>query len=221
MIFLTCFCRPSITCGIPVNNRVHRMQPCLGCLIANSGRGYRRVCNVWLLPQNVIRTLFLKQQCSQLVFAGLVLPAVFLVITGYIGCNHVLAIAMLTLAVGTGGFAMSGFSPHFINYLTHLKNNNIFFTYFCRPCITSCIPSNNRVHWVQPCLGRGDANSGRGYRRVCNVWLQCQSPGHSTGVRRASHGHHQYHRNHPRDPGALYGGTLRHKPGNRGFALNF
>lgn len=45
---------------------------------------------------------------------GLILPAVFLVITGYIGCNHVLAVAMLTLAVGTGGFAMSGFN---VNHL--------------------------------------------------------------------------------------------------------
>nr|XP_054756776.1 sialin-like [Lytechinus pictus] len=45
---------------------------------------------------------------------GLVLPAVFLVITGYIGCNHVLAVAFLTLAVGTGGLAMSGFN---VNHL--------------------------------------------------------------------------------------------------------
>ncbi|XP_072175846.1 sialin-like [Diadema setosum] len=45
---------------------------------------------------------------------GLVLPAVFLVITGYIGCDHVLAVAFLALAVGMGGLAMSGFN---VNHL--------------------------------------------------------------------------------------------------------
>ncbi|XP_033646519.1 sialin-like [Asterias rubens] len=45
---------------------------------------------------------------------GLVLPAVFLVITGYVGCNYTLAVVFLTLSVGLVGVAQSGYN---VNHL--------------------------------------------------------------------------------------------------------
>ena len=43
-------------------------------------------------------------------FAGLGLPAVFLVSTGFIKCDNTLAVVMICLSLGTAGFAMSGFN---------------------------------------------------------------------------------------------------------------
>ena len=40
---------------------------------------------------------------------GLILPASLLVATGYTGCDHKLAVVLLTLGVGLGGFTMSGY----------------------------------------------------------------------------------------------------------------
>ena len=47
-------------------------------------------------------------------FAGLALPGLFLIFVGYVGCDHVLAMLMLTLSVGLGGAAMGGFN---VNHL--------------------------------------------------------------------------------------------------------
>ncbi|MEE6476486.1 hypothetical protein FKM82_011092 [Ascaphus truei] len=45
---------------------------------------------------------------------GMVGPAIFLLATGYTGCNYILAVAFLTLSTTLGGFCMSGFN---INHL--------------------------------------------------------------------------------------------------------
>ncbi|XP_038051386.1 sialin-like [Patiria miniata] len=45
---------------------------------------------------------------------GFILPAAFLVTTGYVGCDHTLAIVFLTLSVGCCGIAVSGFN---VNHL--------------------------------------------------------------------------------------------------------
>ena len=40
---------------------------------------------------------------------GLLLPAVFIVGSGYAGCDHTLAVVLLTLAVGCAGMTMAGY----------------------------------------------------------------------------------------------------------------
>ena len=45
---------------------------------------------------------------------GSILPACLLVATGYAGCNHTLAVVLLTLGVGGGGFTMAGYN---VNHL--------------------------------------------------------------------------------------------------------
>ena len=44
----------------------------------------------------------------------MVCPAIFIVLTGFVGCNKVLAVAFLSLGVGSGGIAMAGYN---INHL--------------------------------------------------------------------------------------------------------
>lgn len=46
--------------------------------------------------------------------SGQILPAIFLIATGYLGCDRVLAVVMVTLAVGTSGLAMTGYG---VNHL--------------------------------------------------------------------------------------------------------
>ena len=45
---------------------------------------------------------------------GLFFPGCFLVAAGYLGCNKELSVAMVTLAVGWAGFALSGYQ---VNHL--------------------------------------------------------------------------------------------------------
>ncbi|KAL8560170.1 hypothetical protein ACOMHN_021665 [Nucella lapillus] len=45
---------------------------------------------------------------------GLAWPACFLIATGYTGCNHDMAVVLLTLGVGVAGFTMAGFA---VNHL--------------------------------------------------------------------------------------------------------
>ena len=49
-----------------------------------------------------------------MLLSGQILPAMFLVITGYLGCDPVLAVVMITIAVGSSGFVMSGYG---VNHL--------------------------------------------------------------------------------------------------------
>ena len=42
--------------------------------------------------------------------AGFTFPAIFLCATGYVGCNNMGAIAMVTLAIGLSGFGQSGYN---------------------------------------------------------------------------------------------------------------
>lgn len=46
--------------------------------------------------------------------SGLGLPAIFLVVAGYLGCNTVAAVATVAMAVGFAGIAMSGWG---VNHL--------------------------------------------------------------------------------------------------------
>lgn len=48
-------------------------------------------------------------------FIGQLLPSIFLVLLGYVGCNYYAAISLLTLAVGTDGLASAGFQVNHVD----------------------------------------------------------------------------------------------------------
>lgn len=48
-------------------------------------------------------------------FLGQVLPSVFLVLLGFVGCNYYAAVSLLTLAVGTDGLASSGIQVNHVD----------------------------------------------------------------------------------------------------------
>ena len=43
------------------------------------------------------------------------LPAVFLVLTGYVGCDQVLAVVMISAAIGFAGISMAGYGVNHID----------------------------------------------------------------------------------------------------------
>ena len=49
-----------------------------------------------------------------LTFSGFLLPAVCLVVTGYLGCHRIPTVIMVVLSVGFGGLAQSGYQ---VNHL--------------------------------------------------------------------------------------------------------
>ncbi len=55
-----------------------------------------------------------KSVCLFWMCPGMVGPAIFLVATGYTGCNFVLAVAFLSISSALGGISASGFN---INHL--------------------------------------------------------------------------------------------------------
>ncbi|XP_033121660.1 sialin-like [Anneissia japonica] len=87
---------------------------------------------------------------------GMMLPALFLVLTGYVGCNKPLAILCLTLAVGCGGFSMSGFNinhldiaPKYAGVLMGFTNTIATIPGFVGPLIVGTLTENNdtRQQW--------------------------------------------------------------------------
>lgn len=47
--------------------------------------------------------------------SGHLLPAIFVISVGYVGCDHQLALALLILAVGTAGICGGGFLFNFLD----------------------------------------------------------------------------------------------------------
>ena len=76
--------------------------------------------------------------------AGQVIPASCLVVAGYVGCNHVLAVLAVTLAVGIAGLALSGYqvnhldiAPPYAGGLCHLYD--IFQLLRLKMCLTCMV----------------------------------------------------------------------------------
>ncbi|KAK3788190.1 hypothetical protein RRG08_020896 [Elysia crispata] len=89
-------------------------------------------------------------------FAGLALPGLFLIFVGYVGCDHVLAMLMLTLSVGLGGAAMGGFNvnhldiaPKFAGSLMGITNCIATIPGFVAPAVVGYLTNdqNTRHQW--------------------------------------------------------------------------
>ncbi|XP_077990261.1 sialin-like [Glandiceps talaboti] len=83
---------------------------------------------------------------------GMILPAIFLVATGYVGCDKVLAVVFLTLSVGGGGFCMSGFninhldlSPRFAGILMGITNMFATIPGFVGPAIVGQLTNHQQT----------------------------------------------------------------------------
>lgn len=62
---------------------------------------------------------------AMLFFAGLALPAIFIVVTSYVGCNKVLAVLFLSLGVGCGGIAMAGYNVNHLDLAPPFAGNDL------------------------------------------------------------------------------------------------
>lgn len=61
---------------------------------------------------------------------GLLLPAILLCCVQFAGCNHAAVVAIVTFAVGLGGFCMGGFNCNHIDIASNfsgLKGQGIYF----------------------------------------------------------------------------------------------
>ncbi|XP_069091779.1 sialin isoform X1 [Pleurodeles waltl] len=83
---------------------------------------------------------------------GMVGPAVFLVATGYIGCNYSLAVAFLTLSTTLGGFSMSGYNinhldiaPSYAGFLLGITNTFATIPGMVGPIVAKTLTPNKTV----------------------------------------------------------------------------
>ncbi|XP_046544379.1 sialin-like [Haliotis rubra] len=81
---------------------------------------------------------------------GLLVPAVLMLGVGYVGCNPVMAVTLLTLGVGMSGFTLSGFSinhidiaPRFAGILMGISNSFGTTTGFIGPVVVGVLTKDN------------------------------------------------------------------------------
>ncbi|XP_041360913.1 sialin-like [Gigantopelta aegis] len=84
--------------------------------------------------------------------AGLLLPTVFIVGAGYTGCDHTLAVVLLTLAVGSAGMTMPGYSvnhldiaPKFAGVLLGITNSLATIPGFLAPIVVGVLTNHNET----------------------------------------------------------------------------
>ncbi|XP_041361021.1 LOW QUALITY PROTEIN: uncharacterized protein LOC121377181 [Gigantopelta aegis] len=84
--------------------------------------------------------------------AGLLLPTVFIVGAGYTGCDHTLAVVLLTLAVGSAGMTMPGFNvnhldiaPKFAGVLLGITNSLATIPGFLAPIVVGVLTNHNET----------------------------------------------------------------------------
>jgi len=83
---------------------------------------------------------------------GTIIPAGGLIIVGYVGCNHVLAVVFLTISVGTGGLTMGGYNvnhldiaPKFAGVLMGITNMIATIPGFAGPALVGQLTNNNQT----------------------------------------------------------------------------
>ncbi|XP_078504186.1 sialin isoform X1 [Lissotriton helveticus] len=83
---------------------------------------------------------------------GMVGPAIFLVATGYIGCDYSLAVTFLTLSTTLGGFSMSGYNinhldiaPSYAGFLLGITNTFATIPGMVGPIVAKTLTPNNTV----------------------------------------------------------------------------
>ncbi|GFS24706.1 vesicular glutamate transporter 2 [Elysia marginata] len=83
---------------------------------------------------------------------GSYLPAGLVLLVGVVGCNHVTAVLTLTLCVGMGGFAATGYgvnhldiSPRFCGILLAITNGFGTIPGFLSPLLVGYLTNNNQT----------------------------------------------------------------------------
>lgn len=83
---------------------------------------------------------------------GMIGPAIFLVATGYIGCNYTVAVLFVTISSALGGFSMSGFNinhldiaPSYAGILLGITNTFATIPGMVGPVIAKVLTSNHTV----------------------------------------------------------------------------
>ncbi|XP_043819911.1 sialin isoform X1 [Dromiciops gliroides] len=111
-------------------------------LLSGQAADYLRV--TWSFSTVWVRRLFS--------LIGMIGPAVFLVATGFIGCDYYLAIAFLTISTTLGGFSTSGFSinhldiaPSYAGILLGITNSFGTIPGMIGPVIAKSLTPNNTV----------------------------------------------------------------------------
>ncbi|KAK6168048.1 hypothetical protein SNE40_021952 [Patella caerulea] len=84
--------------------------------------------------------------------SGLLIPAVFMVAVAYSGCNHTLAVVLLTFAVGTGGLSMAGYqvnhldiAPRFAGTLFGITNAIATIPGFLAPLVVGILTNHQET----------------------------------------------------------------------------
>ncbi|XP_050392280.1 sialin isoform X1 [Patella vulgata] len=84
--------------------------------------------------------------------SGLLIPAVFMVAVAYSGCNHTLAVVLLTFAVGTGGLSMGGYqvnhldiAPRFAGTLFGITNAIATIPGFLAPLVVGILTNHQET----------------------------------------------------------------------------
>uniref|UniRef100_A0A0B7A1X2 Sialin n=1 Tax=Arion vulgaris TaxID=1028688 RepID=A0A0B7A1X2_9EUPU len=83
---------------------------------------------------------------------GTVIPGIMLIIVGYVGCDHVLAMVFLTLSVGFGGCTIAGYNvnhldiaPKFAGILCGITNAVATIPGFIGPAVVGYLTNNNET----------------------------------------------------------------------------
>ncbi|XP_059171323.1 sialin-like [Physella acuta] len=83
---------------------------------------------------------------------GLITPGVLLIVVGYVGCDHTLAMTFLSLGVGLGGCIMGGYNinhldiaPKFAGVLMGITNGLATIPGFVGPAVVGYLTNNNQT----------------------------------------------------------------------------
>lgn len=102
-----------------------------------------------LRERYLIRTAYVRKAFT---IVGMVGPAIFLVATGYTGCNFVLAVAFLSISSALGGISASGFNinhldiaPSYAGILLGITNSFATIPGMVGPVIASSLTKSNTI----------------------------------------------------------------------------
>ena len=69
----------------------------------------------------------------------MVCPAIFIVLTGFVGCDKVLAVTFLSLGVGSGGIAIAGYNINHLDLASPFAGK----VTYCWGCYAACYQINS------------------------------------------------------------------------------
>ncbi|XP_069742030.1 sialin isoform X2 [Narcine bancroftii] len=103
----------------------------------------------YLMKKQNWTTSAVRKMCT---LVGMIGPAMFLVATGYIGCNYTVAVLFVTVSSALGGFSMSGFNinhldiaPSFAGILLGITNTFATIPGMVGPVIAKILTYNHTV----------------------------------------------------------------------------